>query len=86
MFKISIKDPRDDSYWMYTATPQWAARHDNGVLVSIGLRVGEESLKAATFDRMKKARVGLKRISRDEWNHSSCQSSCTQRGDKACRW
>jgi hypothetical protein len=91
--KISIKDPRDDSHWEYSATQTWARRHDNGALVSCGLTVGEGPrsggrayLSARTFDAMKKARTGLRQTSRDEWNHSGCQSSCVLRGAATCRW
>lgn len=25
-------------------------------------------------------------VTKDEWNHSGCQSSCIRRGGQSCRW
>ena len=89
--RITIKDPRDDTYYHYAATPRWADAHDNGALISCGLTVdeagssGKPYLSAATFDRMKKAGE-VKQIANEEWKHSGCQSSCVLRGNKRCSW
>ncbi len=93
MHRITIKDPRDNKYYYYNASPRWYNKHDNGAMISCGLTVGEKSgysgkeyLSAGTFDRMKKAKTGLREISKETYDHSGCQSSCTLRGGKECRW
>ncbi len=94
MIRVSIKDPRHDTYWFYDASVAWVRRHDNGVIVSCGLTVGEKSsysgkayLSETTFDRMKKTeKKNLRAVTLDEWNHSGCQSQCVLRGNPTCRW
>ena len=66
-----------DQYYRYDASPRWAKEHDNGALVSCGLTVGE-SLKSVP-------RMAVK-VSKAEWNHSSCLSRCKDRGDNICQW
>jgi hypothetical protein len=67
-------------YYRLRLTPRQARRLDNGHLFSIGLEIGKDISR----DRI----VTLKgeRVSRDDWNHSGCQSSCTRRGDDRCGW
>lgn len=94
MINVSIKDPRDNTHWMYKASVAWVRRHDNGAIVSCGLTVGETSsylgkayLSETTFDRMKKTeKKSLRAVTYDEWNHSGCQSQCILRGDSKCGW
>lgn len=89
MLRITIRDLSADAdsgrrYFRATVTVGWAKRFDNGALVSCGLTV-DDDLPRDTFNRlMTTGRVVA--VSFDEWNHSGCQSSCTLRGDAACRW
>lgn len=58
-------------------------RLDNGHMVSIGLT--DEDVSATRLRRWE-ARGMVNEITFEEWNHSSCQSSCAKRGDKTCAW
>jgi len=90
--RITIKDPKRSKFYIASVTPQWARRHDNGALVSCGLTVGEKSsstgksyLSESDLEHLQEE-GRLKEIDHDEWNHSGCQSGCTRRGDRECRW
>jgi hypothetical protein len=81
---ISVRD--GDRYYRATVTPEWAERHDNFTLVSIGLTVGEDLTARAWADLRRRYPARVTEVSRDAWNHSACQSSCTRRGAAVCRW
>ena len=76
-----MPDGATPRYYRIRVSQQWAVRHDNYALVSIGLTVGHDLSKRA-FDRV----ADKVEVSRDEWNHSGCQSACVMRGAKECRW
>ena len=82
MMQLYIKDRQ--SYYRAVVTRAWAIKHDNGALISCGLTVGEE----LTLGQLKAlvARGQAVEVTKEEWNHSGCQSSCTLRGAKECRW
>jgi len=83
--RITIKNPKTGRYYVASVSPAWARRHDNGALVSCGLTVGDSSLSAAAFKTLEKAGA-LREISREDYNHSGCQSGCIRRGDPKCIW
>lgn len=59
-------------------------RLDNGRMVSIGL-TDEDGISLQRLRRWEARGVACE-VEFDEWTHSSCQSSCTRRGDPACLW
>lgn len=73
-----------EKFYRLTVSQRWAEQHDNGALVSCGLEVGkdltERSLKALV------QRGQAVEVTKDEWNHSGCQSSCVLRGAQKCSW
>ena len=79
---VSIKDGA--RYYKATVSQKWLEKNDNGHSVSIGFAVGED-LTAKQLASLS-ALGRLKEITREEWLHSGCQSSCVQRGGKECRW
>lgn len=90
-FRVAVKDTGEGlpvrgpvRYFVANLSPYQAARHNNGCLVSIGLTVPDE-LRRTTLQRWINAGQA-RAITHDEWNHMGCQSSCTQRGGKECRW
>jgi hypothetical protein len=80
--RITIRD--GEKFYRAIVSPQWAARNDNGALVSCGLSV-PESLRPAQL-RALIARKQAQEITREDWNHSGCQSRCVRRGDPTCQW
>lgn len=85
MLRLVIKDPEQGKYYRMAVSPAWAARHDNGALISCGLTIGEHGFTRRMF-QLAQYRFSHLEISAEEWNHSGCQSSCTRRGDQQCRW
>lgn len=86
MISITIEDKTgpEPQYYYARVTFRWARKHDSGALISCGLHVGEDlSPRALAYLRR---RGRLTPITRERWQHSSCQSACTARGDKECRW
>jgi hypothetical protein len=81
---IAIKDPREKRYYKADVSQQWCIKHDNGCLVSIGLTVDEDLPRASLEWLRRNGR--LTEVTHEQWNHSGCQSSCTLRGAKECRW
>lgn len=73
-----------DSYFRATVTPEWYKRHNNFAMVSIGLEVHKD-LTLMAFNRLK-ASGRVEEVTREQWNHSGCQSACRLRGDATCRW
>lgn len=73
-------DKKNEKYWRFEATQRWWVEHDNGCAVSIGFEVGKE----ISMDQLRS--LGAVEVTKDEWNHSGCQSSCVKRGAKECRW
>ena len=53
---------------------------DNGVTVSIGLRVPDE------IGREKLEEIGAQPMDYEDWKHSGCQSYCVRRGHSRCGW
>jgi hypothetical protein len=80
---IAIRD--GERYYRARVSREWAQRHDNGALVSIGLTVGHD-LTRASFARLFRLPDPPQEISRDQWNHDGCLSACIRRGAPACRW
>lgn len=82
MLTICVKDPKVDRYYRAYVSRAFAVRHDNFALVSIGWTVNDD-LPRRAWNAVKRDAV---EISREEWNHSGCQSSCVRRGGSECRW
>lgn len=91
MLTISIRDPKHDKFYRARVTPSWANRHDNGALISCGLTVDEANsygtvyLTSRAFALLKST-GRVTEITKEQWNHSGCQSSCILRGARECRW
>jgi len=83
MPRVSIRN--GDQYYFASVTRAWAIAHDNGALVSCGLTVGQDGFTPRMFAWLQ-SRDRLDPITKDEWNHSGCQSYCVKRGAKECRW
>jgi len=83
MRTISIRN--GEHYYRATVSLTWARRHDNGALVSCGLTVGESGFTIGMLNTLIK-RGQAAEITREQWNHSGCQSSCILRGNSECRW
>ena len=75
----------EPEYWSMCVTPAWAEKHDNGVLISIGLTVGRDGFTPKMWKAAQR-RFHPKRMSLDAYQHSGCQSSCIRRGQTICRW
>lgn len=76
-----------DEHYRAQVSAAFAARHDNGALVSIGWTVREDGggdlpPRALAWLR---ARGRLTPITHEQWNHSGCQSACVLRGASECR-
>ena len=82
--KQKAGEPLKAKYYRAFVSVKWLQRHDNGALYSCGLNVGE-TVSEYEMETMLNRKVAIE-ITHDEWNHSSCQSSCVRRGDDACRW
>ena len=82
MLTISIRD--GEKYYAARVTPQWAERHNNYAMISLGLTVDKDLSRRAFNALMKTGRV--KDVSAEEYQHSGCQSSCIRRGAAQCRW
>lgn len=82
--RVYIRHETASKYYRAELTPARARRYDNGALISCGLSVPENispTLVAAWV------RSGIAtEVTRDEWNHSGCQSSCVLRGQATCSW
>jgi len=72
-------------YYRLALTLTQAKRWNNGIMVSIGLIVGEYGFTKRSLARLIKAGQA-KAVDFDEWNHSGCQSSCVRRGGVHCSW
>ena len=83
--KITIKNPKTGKFYYANVGASWVQRHDNGAMISCGLTVGEKYFSAHAFKALEKAGK-LIEVSKDEWNHSGCQSGCVRRGDAKCVW
>jgi hypothetical protein len=82
MMTISVRD--GERYYEATVSPQWAARHNNSALVSLGLTVGHDLTPRAWAAAKRRFRVV--EVTQDEYNHGGCQSQCIRRGNSECRW
>lgn len=82
MVTVYVKHPSAGKYYRATIPVSVARRVDNGVMVSCGLTVGVD--KVPLDDWIWKG--WAVEVSKDEWNHSGCQSECVLRGGKSCRW
>lgn len=82
MLTISVRD--GEKFYKVTVTPQWAERHNNFALVSLGLTVGHDLTPRAWESAKRRFRVI--EVTKGEYQHSGCQSQCTQRGNSECRW
>lgn len=76
--KIYAKD--GDRYFRIDADARFVRKHNNGRLLSMGLTVGQD------LDRKALEKSTHVEVTRDEWNHSACQSSCIMRGGAKCTW
>lgn len=88
MFTVYAQDktkPGAPKYYRVRLTPRQATRWNNGMLVSIGLIVGEFGFTASSLARLQRAGAAQE-VTQDEWNHSGCQSSCIRRGNARCGW
>ena len=68
----------EQTYYKVNLSPRQVRKYDNGTVISCGLTIPRD----APFSLLKNAAV----VSKDEWNHSSCQSRCKNRGDSTCQW
>lgn len=80
---MNITIRHGDTYYRASVSLAWARRHDNGALVSCGLTVGE-NLSLQAFRRLRPAQLTV--ITKEQYNHSGCQSRCKLRGDTICQW
>ena len=71
-------------FYRLTVTPEWCARHDNGALISCGLTIPDDMSVRSLQALIRRGRAV--QVTQTEWKHSSCLSSCTERGDSSCRW
>jgi GH24 family phage-related lysozyme (muramidase) len=83
MFTITVRN--GELFYRAQLTHRQYMRHDNGAMVSCGLTVGRDGFRESTLARWIKAGTA-REITREDWQHSSCQSSCIRRGATACRW
>lgn len=79
---ITIRD--GETFYKASVTAQWANKHDNGALISCGLAVGENLTRTSLNILIRQKRAYL--ISKEDYNHSGCQSRCIRRGDSICQW
>ena len=84
--KVTIKDPKNNRFYEASLSRHQASRYDNGAMVSCGLTVGENTRFTERSLKTLSQQGRLKEISKDDWNHSSCQSGCTRRGAAKCSW
>lgn len=87
---ITIRKIESDgrsTFWRANVTLTFARKHDNGCLVSIGWRTGDESadLPIKSFEYLRRS-GRLSPMTETEWKHSGCQSYCTERGHTRCVW
>ncbi len=80
--RIYIRD--GEAYYRAEVSLAWARRHDNGALVSCGLTVGKDISRRVMRGLVTRGQAIP--VTRDQWNHSGCQSSCVLRGQADCRW
>lgn len=88
VFAVTVKVPEPDGtarFFEVYVTSQWAARHDNGALISCGLTVGQDGFTAAAWERAKAVFLS-REMSEQQYRHSGCQSGCVLRGNAKCRW
>lgn len=83
VLEITVKD--GDQYYKVVVTKHWFDRHDNGAMLSCGLTVGKDNFTAKDWARAKATFIHTE-LTQEQWNHSSCQSSCVLRGGSTCRW
>ena len=81
---IYARDEASELYLQLDVSNAWVRKHDNGAMISCGLSAPEDISVKALKNLL--ARGKAERITKDEWNHSGCQSSCVMRGAKECRW
>ena len=72
-----------DKYYKLTVSHSWCAKNNNYAMVSCGLEVGVD-LKQSQLGALLRQGKAVE-VSKDEWLHSGCLSSCIRRGDKECR-
>lgn len=70
---------RGNEYYKMTLTHKEAKRLDNGAMVSCGITAPDCIDK---WVKTGKASV----VTKEQWNHSGCQSRCVLRGDDKCQW
>lgn len=73
-----------EKFYRLDVSVAWADKHDNGAIISCGLRVGEDFSVSQLHSLMTHGKA--REVSESEYDHSGCQSSCVMRGDKKCRW
>jgi hypothetical protein len=89
--RVSILGHGLGRYYRARVTDAWWRRHDNGAMISCGLTVdevnsrGRKWLSSAGLERLR-GQGRLTEVTREQWNHSGCQSSCVLRGGKRCQW
>lgn len=82
---VVIADAAHGKYYRARVTQAWAERHNNGALVSLGLRVGMDGFTPRMLASLR-GQGRLTEITEQTWNHSGCQSSCVLRGAAKCSW
>ncbi len=81
---IRVYATRYDTRYRLSLTRGEAECLDNGALFSCGLTVGKD-LTQVKLDQLIRAGRAVE-VTREEWQHSGCQSRCTLRGDSICQW
>lgn len=81
---IWCRNKEKNLFWKLHVMSRWAARHDNGALVSCGLTVGQDVSQRSIDTLVKQGRATP--VTEEQWKHSGCQSRCVLRGDDKCQW
>jgi hypothetical protein len=80
-FTIYMADYERGKFYRLQLTRQQAKLWNNVALVNTGLIVGAGGITAKQFDYLSKFGTA---ITKDEFEHSGCKSSCKLRGDSKC--
>jgi len=74
-----------EKYYRADVTSAWARSHNNDALVSCGLTAGEDGFTDKMLQGLIRREEAIP-VSRMEYQHSGCLSSCRERGGSICRW
>lgn len=77
---VYAQDEERGEYWRLSLSLRQYRKHDNGAMISCGLSVPKDISRNALRYCSPVA------VTKEQWNHSGCQSSCVLRGAATCRW